>query len=68
MDDYQCINEMAKFARDEEFKANVNRFFWDLILKADQQKTGQLVTIGLSFIRTNKIQVYKMPAAATAAQ
>jgi hypothetical protein len=66
IDDYQCINEMAKFARDEEFKANVNRFFWDIILKADQQKQGQLVTTGLNFIRTNKIQIYKMPAAAAA--
>ncbi len=40
IDDYQCLNEMTKIAKDEEFKANVNKFFWDIIGKTDQHKMG----------------------------
>ena len=59
IDDYQCLNEMTKIAKDEEFKANVNKFFWDIIGKTDQLKMGQLIVTGLNFIRTNKIGIYR---------
>ena len=59
IDDYQCLNEMAKFAKDEDFKTSVNKFFWDIIVKTDQHKMGQLIVTGLNFIRTNKIVLYK---------
>ena len=61
LDDYQCLNSLTVHAKDESFKENVNKFFWDIICKTDQTKASQLIVTGLNFVRTNKIQIYKKP-------
>ncbi len=35
LDDYTCLSELGKFAKDDEFKASVNKFFWDMVGKSD---------------------------------
>ena len=35
LDDLNCLSEMAKFAKDNDFKFRVNKFFWDIVISSD---------------------------------
>jgi len=56
------LNDLSKYAKDESFKENVNKFFWDVITQTDPLKASSLIVTGMNFIRTNKIQIYKKPS------
>ena len=40
LEDFNCLSEMAKFAKDPHFKYKINKFFWDIVTVSDQSKFG----------------------------
>jgi ubiquitin carboxyl-terminal hydrolase 34 len=44
MEEFQCLSELGKYARDEHFKENVGDFFWKIICHSENYK-DELVTI-----------------------
>jgi hypothetical protein len=35
MDDYSILDGLSRYAKHDKFKENVNRFFWEMIIKSD---------------------------------
>lgn len=38
MEEFQCLSELGKYAKDDNFKVKVGDFFWQVICNADSYK------------------------------
>jgi hypothetical protein len=38
IEEFQCLSELGKYARDDKFKANVSDFFWNIVCNSDNVK------------------------------
>jgi hypothetical protein len=38
MEEFQCLSELGKYSKDEQFKVEVSNFFWRIICNSDSYK------------------------------
>ena len=59
IEEFQCLSELGKYAKDSGFKTQVTRFFWGIILNSDSYKEDLVANCISKFCEM--VKVWDMP-------